>query len=109
MVRFESDRKMQRFLIRAFLAHIELTPSAFKIDDNCGGIPRNIAENYAFRFGRTERDRDANLATVGVYGIGMKRAIFKLGTNCVLGEQHAADQFTVTIDKAWMENDGPDG
>lgn len=94
---------------KGFHAHIELTPSAFKIDDNCGGIPRNIAENYAFRFGRTERDRDANLATVGVYGIGMKRAIFKLGTNCVLESKHAADQFTVTIDKAWMENDGPDG
>lgn len=56
---------------KGFHAHIELTPEAFKIDDNCGGIPRNIAENYAFRFGRTERDRDADLATVGVYGLSL--------------------------------------
>jgi hypothetical protein len=90
---------------KGFYAHIELSPTSFQISDNCGGIDRKLAETYAFRFGRRDSDRDANLATVGVYGIGMKRAIFKLGTNCVLESKHGEDRFSVTIDKAWMDND----
>jgi Histidine kinase-, DNA gyrase B-, and HSP90-like ATPase len=97
--------KNKKHPYQGFHAHIELKPNSFQILDNCGGISRALAENYAFRFGRRDKDRDANLATVGVYGIGMKRAIFKLGTNCVLESKHNTDQFTVTIDKNWMEAD----
>lgn len=90
---------------RGFYAHIDLKAKKFQITDNCGGIARELAEKYAFRFGRRDKDRDVDLATVGVYGIGMKRAIFKLGTNCVIESKHGNDQFTVTIDKDWIEND----
>lgn len=90
---------------KGFYAHIDLSAESFQIIDNCGGIERSLAEEYAFRFGRRDKERDANLATVGVYGIGMKRAIFKLGTNCVIESKHGKDQFTVTIDKKWIEND----
>jgi Histidine kinase-, DNA gyrase B-, and HSP90-like ATPase len=59
---------------------IELTvkPGSFVIEDNCGGIPIEIAEHYAFRFGR---DRKQTLLphSIGHFGIGMKRALFKLG------------------------------
>lgn len=90
---------------KGFYAHIELKSGSFQIVDNCGGIERKLAEEYAFRFGRRDKNRDDNLATVGVYGIGMKRAIFKLGTNCVIESKHGEDQFTVTIDKNWIEED----
>ena len=86
-------------------AHITLSPTAFVIEDNCGGITRDLAEKYAFRFGRPDSDRDAGLATVGVYGIGMKRAIFKLGTDCVIESRHGAEAFSVHIDQDWIDKD----
>ena len=39
---------------------IEVSAAMFKISDDCGGIPRIIAKNYAFKMGREladERDR----------------------------------------------------
>ena len=60
----------QKLPYRGFHAHIDLRPKSFPISDNCGGIERSLAETYAFRVGRRDKDRDANLATVGVYGIG---------------------------------------
>jgi hypothetical protein len=88
-----------------FHAYLTLKPNEFRIEDNCGGMDKDTAEKYAFRLGRMAKDRDANLATVGVYGIGMKRAIFKLGTNCVIRSHHKTFQFSVTISNRWMEDD----
>ena len=34
--------------------------------------------------GKDPENRDSNLPTVGVYGIGMKRAIFKIGRQCLI-------------------------
>lgn len=89
-----------------FFAHIDLTEDKFQIVDNCGGISRSLAENYAFRFGRPDRDRDDQIATVGVYGIGMKRAIFKLGSDCSIQSRHGDEKFSIHIDKDWIEEDG---
>ncbi len=57
---------------------IHVSESRFAITDNCGGITLDDAVNYAFTFGRRE-DRGTDDYSVGVYGIGMKRAIFKIG------------------------------
>lgn len=62
-----------------FAIHIELTPDEFKIVDNCGGITLDDAVKYAFTFGRDEREDTPDAYAVGVYGIGMKRAMFKIG------------------------------
>ncbi len=53
----------------------------FKIVDNCGGIPVDIARDHAFRFGRSQLKAKHTKHSVGVFGIGMKRALFKLGKN----------------------------
>ena len=50
----------------------------FRISDNCGGISVEDARNYAFRFGRPEEAKEA-FGSIGYFGIGMKRALFKLG------------------------------
>ncbi len=57
---------------------IETTPSTFKITDNCGGISVDIARNYAFRFGRPV-EMEATPHSIGQFGVGMKRSLFKLG------------------------------
>lgn len=90
---------------QGFYANLTLSPTLFRIEDNCGGMDKDTAENSAFRLGRMAKDTDANLATVGVYGIGMKRAIFKLGKNCAITSKHKDFQFSVVISSDWMEDD----
>ena len=58
--------------------HLRLNDKRFEIDDNCGGIPVDIARKYAFCFGRPDDQAPAPWA-VGQFGVGMKRAFFKLG------------------------------
>ena len=60
---------------------IEANKDRFKIADNCGGISVELARNYAFRFGRPPDMPDGLQVphSTGQFGIGMKRAIFKIG------------------------------
>lgn len=87
-----------------FWASISATPKGFSIEDNCGGIPEETALKYAFRFGR-EHDRDEGLKTIGMYGIGMKRAIFKMGRKATVTSQHQGKAYKVEIPEEWFGND----
>jgi Histidine kinase-, DNA gyrase B-, and HSP90-like ATPase len=83
---------------------IELNKSYFMISDNCGGIPRNIARNYAFKMGRDHDDnRDLDSETIGMYGVGMKRAIFKMGRKTTVSTMHNKDNYSVTITPEWLD------
>lgn len=84
---------------------IEASPDEFSIRDNCGGIPRDIAINSAFRLGRLDENRDNDIPTVGMYGIGMKRAIFKLGRKATVLSQNKSDAYSVEITPEWLDND----
>ncbi|HHT1728688.1 TPA: ATP-binding protein [Klebsiella pneumoniae] len=86
-------------------AHIEFDENSFKIVDNCGGIPGELAENYAFRLGRPSEREAEDLPTIGVYGIGMKRAIFKMGTSAQIKSKTDTEQFSVNISPEWMTDD----
>lgn len=66
--------------LAGFAIDIVVQPDSFRIADNCGGITLDEAANYAFTFGR-KGDEPTTDFTVGVYGIGMKRAVFKLGNS----------------------------
>ncbi len=57
---------------------IEIDSKHFKISDNCGGISIDIAKHYAFRFGRPKESPDT-IHSIGQFGVGMKRAFFKIG------------------------------
>lgn len=84
-----------------FYANIIITKDAFVIEDNCGGIPLDIAREKAFRMGRDENAPRDESATVGIYGIGMKRAIFKIGKSAIVKSVTSDHAFTVTIPKDW--------
>lgn len=84
---------------------IDLSGNSFVIEDDCGGIPRNIAKNYAFKMGREpDDDRDAETETIGMYGVGMKRAIFKMGRDALVRTRSDGDAFEVPITSAWLDN-----
>ncbi len=83
---------------------IEIAEDHFSIADNCGGIPREVAKNYAFKMGREPDDgRDSDAETIGMYGVGMKRAIFKMGRNALVRTRHGDGTFEVPITSAWLE------
>ncbi|MDH4185910.1 MAG: ATP-binding protein [Nitrospira sp.] len=83
---------------------ISLSDKSFSIQDNCGGIPREVAKNYAFKMGREPDDnRDSDAETIGMYGVGMKRAIFKMGRNSLVRTRHGDDMFEVPITSQWLE------
>lgn len=86
---------------------IELDTDHFSIEDNCGGIPREVARNYAFKMGREPDDnRDSEAETIGMYGVGMKRAIFKMGREALVRTRFGDDTFEVPITSAWLDAKG---
>jgi hypothetical protein len=89
---------------KGFKAEIEFKKSSFMISDNCGGIPWSL-HSYAFRMGRAS-DRPADTpGTVGVYGIGMKRAIFKMGKDCLISTQNGKHGYDVQIKPEWIDDE----
>ena len=86
-------------------AKITASAKNFIIEDNCGGIPWELHE-YAFRMGRPKGYKEkSGSKMVGIYGIGMKRAIFKIGEDCVI-ETHAHDKsYKVHLPSSWINND----
>ena len=84
---------------------IEMNADRFYIKDDCGGIPRDIAKNYAFKMGREPDDnRDSESETIGMYGVGMKRAIFKMGRDALVHSFHNGERFYVPISPAWLDS-----
>jgi hypothetical protein len=91
---------------QGFWAKIELSGDSFSIEDNCGGIPLDVAQRYAFRMGKPkEITDDDDILTIGTYGIGMKRAIFKLGRSAQVFSQTSDDSFKVVIEPDWLVSD----
>lgn len=87
--------------------NVSFNAEEFRIKDNCGGIPLDVAENYAFRFGRPKNAKlSNNVETTGIFGIGMKRALFKLGNKFTIISDTKASHFKVTVDVIkWITND----
>ncbi len=87
-----------------YQAEIEFDEDTFSIADNCGGIPWSL-HDYAFRMGRADDAPSEVPGSVGVYGIGMKRAMFKLGEDCRILTQHSGEAYEVSISPAWISDE----
>lgn len=77
---------------------LDTTKGHFKINDNCGGIPVDIAREHAFRFGRNSHKVQHTKHSVGVFGIGMKRALFKLGKKFSVESVSNNSSFDMEVD-----------
>jgi hypothetical protein len=81
---------------------------SFSIVDNCGGISIDIARHYAFRFGRPPGFKGVE-SSVGQFGVGMKRALFKLGDHFVINSTAPSSWFQLTVDvPTWAQEQNPD-
>ena len=78
--------------------HVSLNVAgdSLSIEDNCGGIPVEVARKYAFRFGRPH-DMPDTIRSVGQFGVGMKRSIFKLGRQAHIESTSTDGGFVVDI------------
>ncbi len=89
-----------------FWAKIEVSKTSFKIEDNCGGIPLDVAQRCAFRMGKPkEITDDDDISTISTYGTGIKRAIFKLGRSARVFSHTDAESFKVAIQPDWLLSD----
>lgn len=89
--------------------HLEVTPRSFAIVDNCGGISVDTAVNYAFRFGRA-KGAPALDGSIGQFGVGMKRALFKMGKNFEVKSTAADSKFILKVDvEKWTSLTDEDG
>lgn len=77
--------------------NITLDEDSFKIKDNCSGIDKDLARDYAFRFGRPSEAAQIDYS-VGQFGIGMKRALFKMGSNFEIKSVSEKASFSIEID-----------
>ena len=75
---------------------IKLDDKYFEIQDNCGGISLETARKYAFRFGRPG-DMPTTGRSIGQFGVGMKRALFKLGNQIHIDSKTETESFKLTI------------
>lgn len=105
-IRSRSQELADKDSLEGFWAHIQFDEEKFSIEDNCGGIPWDLAKKYAFCMGKPEGvQSEAVKGQIGVVGIGMKRAIFKMGRDCLVHSHHKDDTFLVTIPPDWFKND----
>lgn len=79
---------------RLAIIEISYEPGRFRIRDRCGGISVKDAVNEVFRFGHSE---EVERGQLGVYGIGLKRAIFKIGNDIIIESRTADDGFNMHI------------
>jgi hypothetical protein len=96
-----------------FRISIDVKSDQFTIRDNCGGITLEDAAHYAFTFGRKEKDEPDSFS-IGVYGIGMKRAVFKMGAEVAIRSSYTKqdgrrESFNVPINvPKWLQEDKRD-
>ncbi len=86
--------------------HVEVafTSSRFSVADNCGGITKKEATEQVFLLGKPKIDKKH--PGLGVYGIGMKRAFFKIGREITVTSNVGADpwQIDINVDE-WEDHD----
>jgi len=82
---------------------VEFNAQRFRISDNCGGIDYKYALEDVFNFGHsTTRSKEY----LGVYGVGMKRALFKMGDSFEIESKTVKNGFKCKLDVInWMNKD----
>lgn len=84
---------------------IDLAVGSTKIAiyDNAPGISLKTAEQHVFKFGRDASDADES-DRLSVYGIGLKRAMFKCGNKISIISDHRNGGFVLVLNvKAWAK------
>lgn len=83
---------------------LTISPNSFQIFDSCGGISKPVLLNEVFRFGMSDFSNRQN--TIGVYGIGLKRAIFKIGRDIIFETDNGKEYCKLHINvQDWLKDE----
>lgn len=86
-----------------FTIKITFDKNHFSIIDNAGGIEEDVARKYAFKLGKP-KNYNQGKHTIGQFGIGMKRAFFKLGEVITVESTALSSDFKLDISvKEWRD------
>lgn len=98
---FEKKDKSDKYFI-----DIEITEKQFRILDNCGGIDYEYAKTEALNFGHSDDSKKFKESRLGVYGIGLKRALFKIGNDISIQSKTKSNSLRINFNvKNWIEKD----
>lgn len=93
--------------LTGFEIKIQLDDDRFTIEDNCGGITLEVARDYAFRFGRPS-DFRGTPHSIGQFGVGMKRTLFKLGYDFRITSVTSNEKFAIQVNvHHWVADTRP--
>ena len=85
------------------LVKIRIKENSIEVRDWAGGIDPALAPDHVFRLGRPPA---TGSSTLGVYGIGLKRAVFKMGDDVLIESRHKDGGFRVRLNvPTWLRND----
>lgn len=90
--------------LKGFEIDIKLGKTYFSIDDNGYGMEAEVARTTAFNFGKSDKH---NLIdnSIGQFGIGMKRAFFKIGNIIHVKSVAPTSKFEIDIDvNEWLKD-----
>ena len=76
---------------------IHLSDDRIAVEDSATGISLRAARERVFRFGRPLDDEEPS-DRLSVYGLGLKRAFFKLGTRVKMTSDHVDGGFELRLD-----------
>lgn len=83
--------------LSAYKVVVNLNEDEFTIADNGQGMSTEIARTTAFNFGKAKEHKLMD-NSIGQFGIGMKRAFFKIGSNIMVHSVTKDSRFDIDID-----------
>ena len=91
--------------LSAYWIEINFDNKHFSIVDNCGGFSTKTAREYAFKFGRPDKIKPST-HSIGQFGVGMKRALFKFGSEFIVRSATNSEQWAIDIDvNEWIKTE----
>ena len=100
------DNSIDSYIIRSLMGKKKISiyfdSKIFCIEDDCGGMDIDKVQNEIFRLGLAKTEKKG---TIGYYGIGLKRAMFKIGKNIEIESDDGKEYFSMTIDENWLNDE----
>lgn len=100
------DNSIDNYIIHSLKGRkrisINFDSKIFCIEDDCGGMDIAKIQNEIFRLGLEKTEKKG---TIGYYGIGLKRAMFKIGRNIKIESDDGKEFFSISIDEDWLKDD----
>lgn len=103
----DGARRNKQTNLKDLWIRVEVDPKHFKIADNCGGMDIELAKESAFKFGRPSTTKNIP-HSIGEFGVGMKRALFKMGNKWTVESCTKNTRFVVKQDvQKWLAAKDP--